>query len=238
MSDGKAAMLKRLPVLLLLAAVLLAFPAAATVTRPETTVSASTTVDTDGDGVPDASDNCLSVPNGPSQVGIPGVGNQTNTDAALNAAGATVDPDGAGPVPPAPLPADALGDACDPDDDNDSFTGAITVVTGGPTSGFCASPVSVPVFSDCIEQRLGTDPLDNCPDNSADDAWPVDLNRSGGSLSVIDGLDVFTFGSHQTSQNLRSDFSGDGAVNLFDVFLLRNLGAAGSGFFGKNCSPP
>lgn len=200
---------------------------------------ASIEPDADGDGVPDATDNCPTVPNGPAQAGIPGVGNQTNTDAALNAAGATVDPDGAaGPLPPAPLPADPLGDACDPDDDNDSFTGAIMVVTGGPRSGLCPSPVSVPVFDDCIEQHLGTDPLDNCPDTNADDAWPVDLNHSGGSFTVVDGLDVATFVSHQTNQTLRSDFTGDGAVNLFDVFLIRNFGATGAGFFTKDCSPP
>ncbi len=189
---------------------------------------ASVEPDADGDGVPDATDNCPATPNP----------NQTNTDAALNAAGATVDPDGAGALPPAPLPGDALGDACDPDDDNDSFTGAIMVVTGGPRSGRCPSPVSVPVFDDCIEERLGTDPLDNCPDNSADDAWPPDLNHSGGSFTVIDGLDAFTFVSYQTNQTLRSDFTGDGAVNIFDVFLISNLGTAGAGFFAKNCSPP
>ena len=57
-------------------------------------------LDTDGDGVPDASDNCPETPNGPGEAGIPGVGNQTDTDG------------------------DGLGDACDdcatdPDNDRD-----------------------------------------------------------------------------------------------------------------------
>jgi len=55
--------------------------------------------DTDSDRVADdfdgEVDNCPTVPNGPNEEGIPGVGNQTDTDG------------------------DGLGDACDPDDDGD-----------------------------------------------------------------------------------------------------------------------
>jgi hypothetical protein len=40
----------------------------------------SAVVDTDCDGVSDSSDNCPTVPNGPGQAGIAGVGNQTDTD--------------------------------------------------------------------------------------------------------------------------------------------------------------
>ena len=47
--------------------------------------------------------------------------------------------------------ADGLGDACDPDDDNDEF-------------------------ADSFEAYLGTDLLDACSDNSSDDAWPLDIN--------------------------------------------------------------
>ncbi len=54
-------------------------------------------VDTDGDLVPDWKDNCDTVPNGPNQAGLPGVGNQTDFDL------------------------DGLGDACDPDDDGDGI---------------------------------------------------------------------------------------------------------------------
>src|SRR3970282_2309317 len=36
--------------------------------------------DDDADTVLDASDNCPLVANGPAQAGVPGVGNQTNTD--------------------------------------------------------------------------------------------------------------------------------------------------------------
>jgi len=93
--------------------------------------------DQDMDGVGDALDNCPLVPNP----------DQTNTDAALQAAGASV-------------VGDSLGDACDPDDDNDGW-----VESGGPIGGRAD------------EAYLGTDPLDNCPDNPSDDAWPLDINK-------------------------------------------------------------
>jgi Tol biopolymer transport system component len=66
--------------------------------------------DMDCDGVTEPPDNCPTVPNGPTQAGIPGVGNQTNTDgnnAASNLAGQ-----------------DTLGDACDNDKDGDGYTAA------------------------------------------------------------------------------------------------------------------
>lgn len=44
--------------------------------------------DSDADGVPDGTDNCPTVPNGPNEATVTGVGNQTNTDADLAAAGA------------------------------------------------------------------------------------------------------------------------------------------------------
>jgi hypothetical protein len=82
---------------------------------------------------------------------------QTNTDAALNAAGAKLITSPDTPVPlDTPL---ALGDVCDPDDDNDAWT-------------------------DAVELYLGTDPLDNCPNGPAGpggtprtDAWPLDQNQ-------------------------------------------------------------
>jgi hypothetical protein len=55
--------------------------------------------DDDNDTVPDGSDNCQFVPNGPNEAGVPGVGNQTNSDGAADG-----------------------GNACDPDDDNDGLS--------------------------------------------------------------------------------------------------------------------
>ena len=164
--------------------------------------------------------------------------NQHNTDAFLNSDAQTVDPDDTGPNAPALIPADAFGNACDPDDDNDSWTGLKTVVTGGATNGACRSSVSVPVFNDCIEQYLGTDQFDNCPETSAVDAWAVNLNQSSEATDQrIDGLDVVSFNNASGTQDLRADFNADLSVNLFDAFLLRNIGAGGDGWFNKTCLP-
>ena len=179
---------------------------------------------------PDGVDNCPNQPN-PSQA---------NTDFDLNAAGATVD---TGTGTPVALPADADGDACDIDDDNDSWTGngtltVGTVSTGGATTGVCRATGDVPVFRDCIEYYLGTDPGDNCPDDASDDAWPVDLNRGTGTLGRVNNSDTGAggFTAMQTAQNLRADYNADLSVNLFDFFLLTNQGPSGNGFFLKVCT--
>jgi hypothetical protein len=142
------------------------------------------------------------------------------------------------------LPADNLGDACDPDDDNDSFTGDHTVFTGGNRSGVCRStglggPVSRPVFDDCVEQYLGTDPQDHCPDSAGDDAWPVDLSHTTGSVGRVNTGDTGSgagFIGRQTDQDLRADYNTDLSVNLFDAYLLVNQGPIGDGFFLRACT--
>jgi len=72
---------------------------------------------------------------------------QTNTDMDLQNAGASVTGDG-------------LGDPCDPNDDNDA---------GGAGSSFS--------FTDSLEWYIGTDPLDNCSNNTSHAAWPLDMNK-------------------------------------------------------------
>jgi hypothetical protein len=55
---------------------------------------------------------------------------------------------------------DTQGDACDTDDDNDGY-------------------------SDVVEYKLGTDPLDNCPSvTGKHDAWPLDINMDR-SVTVV-----------------------------------------------------
>jgi hypothetical protein len=92
------------------------------------------------------------------------------------------------------------GDACDADDDNDAF-------------------------DDDIEAYLGTDPLDDCPDDPSDDAWPGDIDMSC-DISVTG--DVFYYrerigatpGSPNWLQRIDLDMSGDISVTG-DVFWYR-----------------
>jgi hypothetical protein len=63
-------------------------------------VVSSQNPDADGDGVPDAEDNCPSVANGPDQAEVPGVGNQTDSGGI------------ASPADPSGAVSDGIGDAC------------------------------------------------------------------------------------------------------------------------------
>jgi len=110
--------------------------------------------DFDGDGIKDALDNCPNIANP----------DQTDTDS------------------------DGLGNVCDPDDDNDTIPDATDNCPLVPNPGqedldsdgvgdACdADDSDGDGFTDAIEVYLGTDPLDACPDNPSDDAWPLDIN--------------------------------------------------------------
>jgi hypothetical protein len=84
-------------------------------------------------------------------------------------------------------------------------------------------------FDDEVECYLGTDPLDDCPDDPTDDAWPLDIDMSG-DLSVTG--DVFSYrdcigvtpDDPEWWQRLDLDMSGDISVTG-DVFLY--VGAIG-----------
>jgi hypothetical protein len=144
-------------------------------------------------------------------------------------------------VPPAltglnvELDADADGDGIpntiDEDDDNDS-AGQTRVAVGGacPTGG---SPG--PLFGDCIELCIETDPLDACPDSPTDDAWPLDLNMDT-QISIVG--DVFNYrgrvGATPGSPSWwkRLDLNCDGQISIVgDVFPYR-------GMIGTVCTNP
>jgi hypothetical protein len=80
---------------------------------PTATPTIDPTLDTDGDGVPDAIDNCRFVANA----------DQLNTDAANTA----VNRPGA----------DGLGDACDDDIDGDGYTNAQEIALGKDPASYC-----------------------------------------------------------------------------------------------------
>ncbi len=175
--------------------------------------------DCDGDGVLDGGDNCRTEANA----------SQANTDASLAAAGARLG--SAAPPPPPPLAGDGFGDACDPDDDNDSGASLIS-----RTSGPCVG-TSVPVFDECVEAYLGTNPSDNCTlgPGAGGDAWPADL--SGPTVGVPDGfvdtrdIAVLTadFGDAVPSSPAREDLTANGFIDTADLALLTSR-------FGYGCN--
>jgi alpha-tubulin suppressor-like RCC1 family protein/N-acetylmuramoyl-L-alanine amidase len=149
----------------------------------DVTVDVSTVAvvpDGDGDSVADVDDNCPAVANS----------GQANTDVIVNP------------------PGDELGDACDPDDDNDGF-------------------------SDVEEQLMGTDELDNCANGPGHDAWPLDINNDR-EIHVV--TDVLNFrgriGATPADPNWsqRLDFNADGLISVVgDVLKYR-------GRIGETCT--
>ena len=89
--------------------------------------------------------------------------------------------------------------------------------------GFCIDDKDCDRFTDSIEQYLGTDPTDACPDGSWDDAWPLDIDKD--RVISVTG-DVFNYVGRigtkpgQPGWWQRLDFDADGAISVTgDVFL-------------------
>jgi len=86
-------------------------------------------------------------------------------------------------------------------------------------------------FADGIEWYIGTDRLDNCPDNVSDPAWPPDISNS----RKVDIVDVGAFRPVYLSQvgdgkyNKRFDLDADGLINTIDVGAMRP-------YFNKTCN--
>jgi hypothetical protein len=88
-------------------------------------------------------------------------------------------------------------------------------------------------FLDVVELYLGTDPLDDCPDDPSDDAWPLDINMDTVITVAGDALNFrgrigTTPGSPEWWQRL--DLNADGAITVAgDALLYR-------GMIGESCT--
>ena len=105
---------------------------------------------------------------------------------------------------------DGIGDACDPDNDNDGF-------------------------DDDKEWSIGTDPFDDCTDaNGKHDAWPLDQNIDksvtvvGDVLKYAGNVGASVGGSPPTSWALRRlDLNADGSITVVGD-VLKYAGNVGS----------
>jgi hypothetical protein len=83
-------------------------------------------------------------------------------------------------------------------------------------------------FQDAAEVYLGTDRLDNCPDNSADDAWPLDINNDRLISAVGDVLRYMNRGGARPGSPgwwQRLDLNADGVISgVGDVAKYTNKG--------------
>jgi hypothetical protein len=86
-------------------------------------------------------------------------------------------------------------------------------------------------FTNSAEQYLGTDPADACPDNTSDDAWPLDMNKD--KLLNLTGDVAKYVGKISCSLSSpacrRLDLNADGVVNL-----TRDVGMY-TGRLGQTC---
>jgi len=78
-------------------------------------------------------------------------------------------------------------------------------------------------FFTSVEQYLGTDHLDACPDGPSDDAWPLDIDRDGAVSGTGDAFNyVGRIGATPVSPNWwqRLDLDMDSAISVTgDVFM-------------------
>ena len=159
--------------------------------------------DSDGDTILNCEDNCPAVANGPAQAGVPGVGNQTDSEA------------------------DASGDACDADDDNDLLNDVVETDTGtyvSPSntgSDRLLFDTDVDGLSDGDEVLIhGSNPvlLDTDGDGLADGAEIEDHHTDPTDPDTDDDglLDQSEVVTHHTDPT-NPDTDGDGYNDGFEV---------------------
>ena len=108
----------------------------------------------------------------------------------------------------------ASGVGSAPDATNDSAFIAINTACDSDGDG----------WSGAAEATIGTDPLDNCPDNAADNAWPADINNDGFSdISDIVALGA-SFGKSVPPAPARYNIAPDG--RLRGHYRHRSVGVA------------
>ncbi len=90
--------------------------------------------------------------------------------------------------------------------------------------GFCIEDTDCDGWKDSAENIIGTDPSDDCPDGTWDDAWPPDINND----TVVDIFDVLMYRGKigycqpDPGYDSRYDLNADGCVDIFDVCVYTN----------------
>jgi hypothetical protein len=83
------------------------------------------------------------------------------------------------------------------------------------------------------ELYIGTDPFDDCPDNSSDNAWPPDIYIDT-KVNIFDVMEYYAAGALPSEvgdlqYDNRLDLTADGSIDLFDMMTL-------VAYLGTQCS--
>jgi len=89
-------------------------------------------------------------------------------------------------------------------------------------------------WSDAAETTIGTDPLDACPDNEADNAWPADINNDA-LLDVIGDISALTnsYALPVPPAPARFDIAPEAPDGFIDV--IGDISRL-TGLFGTSCT--
>ena len=148
--------------------------------------------DGDNDEVGNVCDNCPSVANGPNEAGIPGVGNQTNTDGHHK------------------------GDACDADNDDDGFSDDDEQAMGSDPQLSARTPEVCDGDDDDGNDGVDEgfpDTTPGGPKDCVDNAFNDDKEGSGNASDTNDDNNNSTGAEAGTECNDASDSDADGWVN-------------------------